>query len=413
MPLPNVIEGDLTHIIDHNALHDWTQDDEAIRYVSTKSRASDSKDGRTPFQPKATLQSAYDSLPASGGGLVLGNGGHDVGSTGLKLTRDKPVGLYATKWRRHHQDSVGWPAGQGAVIFSGSGSPAQLISFDQTTDFHNVRGFVAEGVSFDVKTGMEYAIFGQSVNWGRIIDCNFMLADADAYAIGLDQSLYGDDASWWRVTDNGTFNGGLFKTLGLQHNQHRIVGNVCFGGTVPYVHLLSNNRSYVRDNNFEVDNTGPFMLIEDSYGCQTSGNAGECTTAGNVFCRVDNSSACRLEDIGTSTPTATDKLYDFTNGSRDNFMIVSTLSFQADLYQAAGSVVFADSDPQKRNYRIASGTGGLDGLWLPNIKRGAGSPEGVVYGMRGDWYQRTDGGTTTSLYVKTADDGANTGWTAK
>ena len=44
---------------------------------------------------------------------------------------------------------------------------------------------------------------------------------------------------------------------------------------------------------------------------------------------------------------------------------------------------------------------------------GAGSPAGVVVADRGTLYLRTDGSTNTTLYVKTADDGLATGWTAK
>jgi hypothetical protein len=47
------------------------------------------------------------------------------------------------------------------------------------------------------------------------------------------------------------------------------------------------------------------------------------------------------------------------------------------------------------------------------ILRGEGSPEGVVIADRGWLYLRTDGSTSTTLYVKTADDGEATGWTAK
>ena len=47
------------------------------------------------------------------------------------------------------------------------------------------------------------------------------------------------------------------------------------------------------------------------------------------------------------------------------------------------------------------------------LKFGAGSPEGVVIADRGTLYMRTDGSTSTTLYVKTADDGLATGWTAK
>jgi len=47
------------------------------------------------------------------------------------------------------------------------------------------------------------------------------------------------------------------------------------------------------------------------------------------------------------------------------------------------------------------------------IFRGAGDPEGVVTADIGSLYLRSDGGTGTSLYVKEADDAANTGWQAK
>lgn len=47
------------------------------------------------------------------------------------------------------------------------------------------------------------------------------------------------------------------------------------------------------------------------------------------------------------------------------------------------------------------------------LKFGAGSPEGVVVADVGTLYMRTDGSTSTTLYVKTADDGEATGWTPK
>jgi hypothetical protein len=46
------------------------------------------------------------------------------------------------------------------------------------------------------------------------------------------------------------------------------------------------------------------------------------------------------------------------------------------------------------------------------VRSGAGSPEGVVSARVGSLYLRTDGGATTTLYVKTSGTG-NTGWTAK
>ena len=48
---------------------------------------------------------------------------------------------------------------------------------------------------------------------------------------------------------------------------------------------------------------------------------------------------------------------------------------------------------------------------IPNFTKAAGSPEGVIAGVQGDRYFRTDGAAGTFLYVKTTNTG-NTGWIA-
>ena len=45
------------------------------------------------------------------------------------------------------------------------------------------------------------------------------------------------------------------------------------------------------------------------------------------------------------------------------------------------------------------------------MQRGAGSPEGVVTATSGVLYYRTDGATSTRLYLKETD-GGSTGWRA-
>lgn len=48
------------------------------------------------------------------------------------------------------------------------------------------------------------------------------------------------------------------------------------------------------------------------------------------------------------------------------------------------------------------------------VYRGPGSPESVLYASQGSMYLRTDGGSSTTLYVKTSgDETTNTGWVAK
>ena len=63
---------------------------------------------------------------------------------------------------------------------------------------------------------------------------------------------------------------------------------------------------------------------------------------------------------------------------------------------------------------IVDPNGLVSGTHLPNsfIRTGTGAPEGSVSASVGSLYLRTDGGATTTLYVKTSGTG-NTGWTAK
>ena len=62
------------------------------------------------------------------------------------------------------------------------------------------------------------------------------------------------------------------------------------------------------------------------------------------------------------------------------------------------------------NKGILLGTGSATPTSL--ITTGAGSPEGAITAAVGSIYTRTDGSTSTTLYVKTSGTG-NTGWTAK
>lgn len=71
--------------------------------------------------------------------------------------------------------------------------------------------------------------------------------------------------------------------------------------------------------------------------------------------------------------------------------------------------------PWQRLYLIGDlrfGRGASDGANVIYIKFGSGSPEGAVTANVGSLYLRTDGSTSTTLYVKTSGTG-NTGWTAK
>ena len=55
---------------------------------------------------------------------------------------------------------------------------------------------------------------------------------------------------------------------------------------------------------------------------------------------------------------------------------------------------------------------GIITLGTITISTGAGTPEGVVTAVVGSLFLRTDGSTSTTLYVKTSGS-SNTGWTSK
>ncbi len=53
------------------------------------------------------------------------------------------------------------------------------------------------------------------------------------------------------------------------------------------------------------------------------------------------------------------------------------------------------------------------GVMGPNLRTGAGTPEGVIAAPVGSMFLRTDGGVGTTLYVKQSGGTGNTGWAAK
>jgi hypothetical protein len=54
----------------------------------------------------------------------------------------------------------------------------------------------------------------------------------------------------------------------------------------------------------------------------------------------------------------------------------------------------------------------LGGASGPRVVQGSNTPEGAITAPVGSLFLRTDGGVSTTLYVKTSGAG-NTGWTAK
>jgi len=74
----------------------------------------------------------------------------------------------------------------------------------------------------------------------------------------------------------------------------------------------------------------------------------------------------------------------------------------------AGQITFlVNQSPSQVDNAVEPVLGGA------RVARGSGDPEGVVVGVVGDLFVRSDGGIGTTLYVKESGNDTNTGWIAK
>jgi hypothetical protein len=119
----------------------------------------------------------------------------------------------------------------------------------------------------------------------------------------------------------------------------------------------------------------------------------------------------RADDLGGVTITffeddnSTRKGYvGFANDGTNNTMEVTNEKASSNLKLASQQDVWLAP--------AATGKVFLDNAGGTFLKVGTGTPEGVVTATIGCLFLRTDGGATTTLYVKTSGSG-NTGWTAK
>lgn len=97
-------------------------------------------------------------------------------------------------------------------------------------------------------------------------------------------------------------------------------------------------------------------------------------------------------------------LLNASTGKKKSFRVNSSATGTLQVVNDAGTTVIWELSD--------AGVIGVGATGSATIRKGAGSPEGVVTAVVGSLFLRTDGGATTTLYVK--ESGAsNTGWVAK
>jgi hypothetical protein len=78
-----------------------------------------------------------------------------------------------------------------------------------------------------------------------------------------------------------------------------------------------------------------------------------------------------------------------------------------------GQIGVQDFSQGAGTFARATSTGGTQTLNQVPIFVGTGSPAGVLAAAVGSLYLRTDGGTSTTLYVKETGAATTSGWVAK
>ncbi|HET7668310.1 MAG TPA: SH3 domain-containing protein [Mycobacterium sp.] len=273
-----------------------------------------------------SLQAAYDALPPGGGTILLPSGRYDV-RAGLALNRLKPAIFRGIgRWTRGNLTEIAPFPGNDPVIFS-SGSPYALINFAAPATYNNAYGFQFHSLTFELNNPTTVcAIDAMNVCQAVVEDCYFWATrNAPANAVGINgyvDETYGDDLSWWRINRNGASKMALVRMgSGFNANQNVISQNFGFGhgkgvtDALPMIHLDTNTRSIVRDNNVEQYRIG--IRLEDCVLCAESGNGGEAVSR---FVDLINGGRNYLAPLGVTSAEANDRLVYVTN-STDNVIV--------------------------------------------------------------------------------------------
>lgn len=431
MALPDVVVGSSGHVTHHNVLHDWTQFDQGVRYVQLASLGgSDSNDGRTPMQPKATLQSAYDALPSLGGVLVIGPGRFSSSGTLLAIDTLKPVYLLGSAAMR----SYGYIYDTVNTVFSrtAAGYPASTIDQRAIVTITNAsndgNGCTFENITFDTpnptNAGATAALYSTRDNHTRVENCQFNSANAAGWNIYSDVPINGD-GSWWRVLNNRFTGGGHIRVTNSTGNpacDNWIISNNEFyggypSGTINGIDIDNGTRSVISNNQFQAYGSSQWpMYLKCARNFTIIHNGGEQLRR---FLRLDDgtnggSAGNMIFDFGlvnTDAGLNTDVMYQFDGTGGNNVLFTTIVS---GLFPSATTYI-KDNTPAKRNYYMnINGSDDFGQLhWMPQTKRGTGDPNGVVNGRVGDLFMRSDGGATTSLYVKTSGNDTTSTWTPK
>jgi hypothetical protein len=287
------------------------------------------------------------------------------------------------------------------IIGPGSGNTADgVVVYDAT-------GMLLESVSvMDFRYGFnpEHFFYYSNVNLCRFASCIY--------------GIYSNVCAWngTSVTNTRFASNTIHVYLKYPSSQINFIG-CWFENATTYQVQLSNGFGAFFDQCYWEYNNGYAVY----YNVDTSTAGNNCAlTVQNSYIETDATDANAIFRVTASASTTTistvlvNNLYSIASGSTVAY--VGYTPYQLDAVYFIGQPQFRTATGWKA---VANSNGtawgsygsvnfGNDVYWTS----GAGSPETVVAAGIGSLYTRTDGGASTTLYVKESGTGA-TGWVAK
>lgn len=326
--------------------------------------------------PGDSIQTAYDSLPASGGIVTMTPGRYDI-VNGVSLDRTKPAAFIGLeRWRRQVFTAI-VPLNDnhmtGAILYSSTATTNPFFRMTTPNSFFNAEGFAWKYLTAEL--GLSSAMVeGDNLSYSLMEDCvgytvsgGFMLklGTYDAFSLG---TQHGDQASFNRMICTGVIGDGpgQYSSIGagssttyryavgkpFSNHHGNIVGH---GGG--QVEMYGETNSMVIGNNVE----GAVIIADMCSQCTFIGDGGEYRPTATNFLTLKRSSGNFCDELGHSTPgggAPSGVLYRFESNSKHNLAMAAPLSDSLSFITGAygqDAAKITDTDAAKPNYYVRPG----------------------------------------------------------
>ena len=242
----------------------------------------------------------------------------------------------------------------------------------------------------------------------------------DGWNINILKGAEGDDSNNWTVNWQ-TFAGG--GGVNIESDVKYIRGIIKAEDSLSFGLITDTMVSAVLDVYLENNATADYSL---------GSNTSFITLEGRVGSGTDSSTTNRISNGGNqtilkgSTPVANLYAANNVSDSSSEFMmntwqgasgnllaeekIYGSGLFEVNVFDPGVATRKSGFSSNEDGFTVRTGNTAADKIV---IIPGTGSPEGVVTGRVGDMFLRTDGGASTTLYIKESGTATNTGWVAK